>query len=113
MRAPYSSTLGRELMKILRIPVDQYGQIDKLLQLKHYGDITGLMDYRGRTQAAAYVLQKIVDNVGLSVSSRNKKGDLTCRTGIFKFLFRKFVTFESFVERSLVRCLKATVVNAV
>lgn len=50
-------------MKILRIPVDQYNNIDKLLQLEHYGDVLGLMDYRGRTQAAAYVLQRMVDNV--------------------------------------------------
>uniref|UniRef100_A0A915PJP0 Glucuronosyltransferase n=1 Tax=Setaria digitata TaxID=48799 RepID=A0A915PJP0_9BILA len=59
LRAPYNSTVGREIMKILRIPVDQYNDIDKLLQLEHYGDVLKLMDYRGRTQAAAYVLQKM------------------------------------------------------
>uniref|UniRef100_A0A1I8EFM3 Vacuolar protein sorting-associated protein 35 n=1 Tax=Wuchereria bancrofti TaxID=6293 RepID=A0A1I8EFM3_WUCBA len=62
VRAPYSSVVGREIMKILRIPVDQYNNTDKLLQLEHYGDVLGLMDYRGRTQAAAYVLQKMVDD---------------------------------------------------
>ncbi|CAG9531283.1 unnamed protein product [Cercopithifilaria johnstoni] len=61
-RAPYNSVVGREIMKILRIPVDQYDNVDKLLQLEHYGDVLGLMDYRGRTQAAAYVLRKMVDN---------------------------------------------------
>uniref|UniRef100_A0A8R1XNJ2 Vacuolar protein sorting-associated protein 35 n=1 Tax=Onchocerca volvulus TaxID=6282 RepID=A0A8R1XNJ2_ONCVO len=61
-RAPYNNVVGREIMKILRIPVDQYNNIDKLLQLEHYGDVLGLMDYRGRTQAAAYILQKMVDN---------------------------------------------------
>ncbi|KAK6104100.1 Vacuolar protein sorting-associated protein 35 [Brugia pahangi] len=62
VRASYSSVVGREIMKILRIPVDQYNNTDKLLQLEHYGDVLGLMDYRGRTQAAAYVLQKMVDD---------------------------------------------------
>uniref|UniRef100_A0A183I332 Vacuolar protein sorting-associated protein 35 n=1 Tax=Onchocerca flexuosa TaxID=387005 RepID=A0A183I332_9BILA len=61
-RAPYNNVVGREIMKILRNPVDQYNNIDKLLQLEHYGDVLGLMDYRGRTQAAAYILQKMVDN---------------------------------------------------
>ncbi|VBB32576.1 unnamed protein product [Acanthocheilonema viteae] len=61
-RAPYNSIVGHEIMKILRIPVDQYNDVDKLLQLEHYSDVLGLMDYRGRTQAAAYVLQKMVDN---------------------------------------------------
>lgn len=52
-------------MKLLRIPVDQYNNVDKLLQLEHYADVLELMDYRGRTQAAAYVLRKMVDNVSL------------------------------------------------
>lgn len=62
VRTSYNSVVGREIMKILRIPVDQYNNTDKLLQLEHYGDVLGLMDYRGRTQAAAYVLQKMVDD---------------------------------------------------
>ncbi|VDK67338.1 unnamed protein product [Litomosoides sigmodontis] len=61
-RAPYNSVVGREIMKLLRIPVDQYNSVDKLLQLEHYTDVLELMDYRGRTQAAAYVLRKMVDN---------------------------------------------------
>lgn len=69
-------------MKILRIPVDQYNNTDKLLQLEHYGDVLGLMDYRGRTQAAAYVLQKMVDDVSLFACSRHR--DLILNSKIFK-----------------------------
>ncbi|KAM3719291.1 Vacuolar protein sorting-associated protein [Dirofilaria immitis] len=61
-RAPYNSVVGRDIMKILRIPIDHYNNIDKLLQLEHYGDVLELMDYRGRTQTAAHILQMIVEN---------------------------------------------------
>lgn len=50
-------------MKFLRIPVDQYSDVVQLLQLEHYGEVVGLLDYRGRTQAVAYVLQNMVENV--------------------------------------------------
>lgn len=83
-------------MKILRIPVDQYNNIDKLLQLEHYGDVLGLLDYRGRTQAAAYVLQKMVDNVSLFVCLHQREVDLTDEMEIFQIRFQKLVVFRDF-----------------
>ncbi|VDN02550.1 unnamed protein product [Thelazia callipaeda] len=64
-RAAYNKVVSREIMKFLRIPVDQYNDIDKLIQLKHYRDVMELMDYRGRTHAAAYVLQNMIENDAL------------------------------------------------
>lgn len=61
-KAPYNDVVGREIMKFLRIPVDQYNDVVQLLQLEHYGEVVGLLDYRGRTQAVAYVLQNMVEN---------------------------------------------------
>ncbi|VDN42721.1 unnamed protein product, partial [Gongylonema pulchrum] len=61
-RTPYNDIVGREIMKFLRIPVDQYDDVVQLLHLEHYSDVIELLDYRGRTQAASYVLQNMIEN---------------------------------------------------
>ncbi|KHN79252.1 Vacuolar protein sorting-associated protein 35 [Toxocara canis] len=59
---PHNDNVGRELLKFLRIPVDQYNDIIRLLQLSSYGNVITLLDYRGKTQAASYLLQNMVEN---------------------------------------------------
>ncbi|MFH4978681.1 hypothetical protein AB6A40_005390 [Gnathostoma spinigerum] len=53
--------VGRELLKFLRIPVDHYNDVIRLLELSHYGDVLIALDYHGRTQAASYILQNMID----------------------------------------------------
>lgn len=62
-RTPYNSIVGRELMKFLRMFVDHYNDVVQLLKLPHYGSVVNILDYRGRTNSAANVVQNMVDNV--------------------------------------------------
>uniref|UniRef100_F1KWT9 Vacuolar protein sorting-associated protein 35 n=1 Tax=Ascaris suum TaxID=6253 RepID=F1KWT9_ASCSU len=58
----HNDDVGRELLKFLRIPVDQYNDVIRLLQLNDYGSVIDLLDYRGKTQAASYLLQNMIEN---------------------------------------------------
>ncbi len=58
---PYSGTVGKELSKLLHIPVDHYGDVLRVLELEHYGAVLGCLDYAGRTAACAYVLASAAD----------------------------------------------------
>lgn len=62
-RVPHNEPVGRELLKLLRIPVDEYDDVVRLLQLDHYSSVISLLNYKGRTQATSYVLQNMVENV--------------------------------------------------
>lgn len=53
----HNGTVGKELAKLLRIPVDHYNNVLTLLQLTSYGELIRALDYRGRAQACAYVAQ--------------------------------------------------------
>uniref|UniRef100_A0A183DD15 DUF2013 domain-containing protein n=1 Tax=Gongylonema pulchrum TaxID=637853 RepID=A0A183DD15_9BILA len=59
---PPEDIVSLQIMKFLRIPVDQYDDVVQLLHLEHYSDVIELLDYRGRTQAASYVLQNMIEN---------------------------------------------------
>ncbi|VDN52725.1 unnamed protein product [Dracunculus medinensis] len=61
-KAAASENSGRELLRFLRIPVDQYHDTVRLLQLSKYRNVINLLDYRGRTQACAYVINDMVEN---------------------------------------------------
>uniref|UniRef100_A0A0M3JMX3 ATPase n=1 Tax=Anisakis simplex TaxID=6269 RepID=A0A0M3JMX3_ANISI len=57
------------LLKFLRIPVDQYNDLLRLLQLSSYANVISLLDYRGKTQAASYILQNMIENVSVLMLS--------------------------------------------
>ncbi len=49
-------------MKLLRIPVDHYNNVLRLLELKHYTTVLSSLDYRGRTQACSYVITNALEH---------------------------------------------------
>lgn len=49
-------------MKLLRIPVDHYNDVIKLLKITEYIPVISALGYRGRTQIAAYIIQNMLDN---------------------------------------------------
>lgn len=68
-RIPHHSQVGKELVKLLHIPIDHYNNVLTLLQLKHFGSVIGHLDYRGRTLATSYIVQNMIDNVNIVTSS--------------------------------------------
>uniref|UniRef100_A0A914DM28 Vacuolar protein sorting-associated protein 35 n=1 Tax=Acrobeloides nanus TaxID=290746 RepID=A0A914DM28_9BILA len=61
-KIPFNNNVGRELLKLLRIPVDHYNDVIKLLELSEYAPVLSALGYRGRTQAASYIVQNMLDN---------------------------------------------------
>jgi len=56
------TSVGKELIKLLKIPVDNYDNILTLLKLQHYGNLLDYMDYEGRKSMATYIIQNAVEN---------------------------------------------------
>lgn len=56
-----SSNGGKELMKLLKIPIDIYENTLRVLQLEYYSKVLELFDYHGRKQLATHLATTIVD----------------------------------------------------
>lgn len=61
-RVSYESAVSRELMRLMKIPVDQYNNILTVLKLQQYAPLLEYLDYRGRKSLAAYVITNILEN---------------------------------------------------
>uniref|UniRef100_A0A0N5AF59 Vacuolar protein sorting-associated protein 35 n=1 Tax=Syphacia muris TaxID=451379 RepID=A0A0N5AF59_9BILA len=61
-RVSHNDAVGRELLKLLKIPVEDYDDAVRLLELAHYSLVLNLLNYKGRTQATSFVLQNMVEN---------------------------------------------------
>ena len=52
---------GRELQKILKVPIDNYEDILTVLNIDHYPVLYKLFDYDGRKSLSMYLLQGLLD----------------------------------------------------
>ncbi|CAD5125047.1 DgyrCDS13291 [Dimorphilus gyrociliatus] len=56
------SHVCRELSRLLRLPVDNYKNILKLLELKHFAPLIDVFDYLARKSLSLYILTNAIDN---------------------------------------------------
>uniref|UniRef100_A0A8C6TDM5 VPS35 retromer complex component n=1 Tax=Neogobius melanostomus TaxID=47308 RepID=A0A8C6TDM5_9GOBI len=56
-----SSAVSKELMRLLKIPVDSYNNILTVLQLKHFPPLFEYFDYESRKNMSCYVLSNTLD----------------------------------------------------
>lgn len=54
--------VAKELMKLLKIPVDNYNNILTVLKLHHYVDLMKHLNYYDRKSLSVYILNNILDN---------------------------------------------------
>lgn len=54
--------VGKELIKLLKIPVDNYHNVLTLLKLENYGNLLDFMDYDGRKSLAMYLINNALEN---------------------------------------------------
>ncbi|CAD6195288.1 unnamed protein product [Caenorhabditis auriculariae] len=54
-------TVGRELIKLLKIPVDQYNNVLRVAALEEFGSVMQILDYRGRCVISSYIIQNMLD----------------------------------------------------
>lgn len=57
-----NTPVGKELLKLLKIPVDNYDNVLTLLKLENYGNLLDFMDYEGRKTMAVYLINNALEN---------------------------------------------------
>ncbi len=57
----YNSAVSRELMKLMKIPVDNYGNILTLLKLEHFGPLFEYFDYQARKMMSMYIVNNVLE----------------------------------------------------
>ncbi|EFN85169.1 Vacuolar protein sorting-associated protein 35 [Harpegnathos saltator] len=58
----YNSAVSRELVRLMKIPVDNYKNILTVLKLEHYAPLLDYFDYEGRKLLAIYIITNILEN---------------------------------------------------
>jgi vacuolar protein sorting-associated protein 35 len=61
-RIGQQSAVGKELFKLLKIPVDNYNDVITLLKLENYGNLLDFMDFEGRKGIATYLINNALEN---------------------------------------------------
>lgn len=57
-----NSLIGRELTKLLKLPVENYNNIIELLALESYSTILQLLDIYGQRKIAAFIIENALEN---------------------------------------------------
>lgn len=54
--------MGKELSRLLRMPVSHYNSLVTLLQLPHFSKVLQRLDYNGRKAIALHLVNNALDN---------------------------------------------------
>ena len=57
----YNNSAGRELQRLMKVPIDSYDDILIVLKLENYTSLYKLFDYEGRKSLSIYLLQNVLD----------------------------------------------------
>jgi len=58
----HRTPVGRELEKLLKIPIDNYNDVMTVLGLEHFIPLLNCFDYSGRREMSAYLVNNVIDN---------------------------------------------------
>merc|ERR1719341_2941216 len=61
----HRTPVGRELEKLLKIPIDSYNDIMIVLSLQHYIPLLNTYDFSGRREMSKYLINNVIDNATL------------------------------------------------
>lgn len=61
-RVEFLKPVGKELVRLLKIPVQSYNDLLTLLQLSHFGSLLQLCDFRGRKVMACFLVNSALEN---------------------------------------------------
>jgi len=56
------SPLGKELTRLLKLPVDSYNNLMTVLQLKYFPPLLQLLDFNGRNAMAVYLVNNVLEH---------------------------------------------------
>nr|XP_033333827.1 vacuolar protein sorting-associated protein 35 isoform X4 [Megalopta genalis] len=58
----YNSAVSRELVRLMKIPIDNYKNILTVLKLEHFAPLLEYFDYEGRKLLGIYIITNILEN---------------------------------------------------
>lgn len=58
----HGSPVSKELMRLMKIPIDNYNNILTVLQLQHFGPLFEYFDYQSRKVMSCYLISNSLDN---------------------------------------------------
>jgi len=73
----HGSPVSKELMRLMKIPIDQYSNILTVLQLHHYGPLFEYFDYKGRQLMSCHIINNALDTETLIPSQENVESILS------------------------------------
>lgn len=79
--------IGRELVKLLKIPLDHYKSVILLLKLDSYDDVLSLFDYKGRTHMGSLLIANMIENETLI--ENEEQVEKVCANSKFYFIILK------------------------
>ncbi|KAI6188356.1 Vacuolar protein sorting-associated protein 35 [Aphelenchoides besseyi] len=59
---PFNGNLGRELMKLLKLPIENYGSCLEVFDMNSYIDLMNCLHYRGRTSICSFLIRRIIES---------------------------------------------------
>ncbi|BFZ13558.1 hypothetical protein BsWGS_16597 [Bradybaena similaris] len=67
----HGSPVSKELMRLMKIPVDTYNNILTVLELQHFGPLFEYFDYKGRQLMSSHIISNALDNETLIPAQEN------------------------------------------
>ena len=61
-RIEYLTPVGRELEKLLKIPINNFNDIMTVLRLSHFAPLLQLFDFDGRKSLAVFIAENVLEN---------------------------------------------------
>lgn len=61
-RVEYNTPVSKELLKLLKIPVQHYNNILTVLELKHFGNLMNFCDYNSRKSMSCFLINNALEN---------------------------------------------------
>lgn len=61
LRVDSNTSASRELLRLMKVPIDTYDNTLTILQLEHYPRIFELFDFTGRKALSVYLVQAVVE----------------------------------------------------
>merc|ERR1719461_695230 len=73
----HRTPVGRELEKLLKIPIDSYNDVLIVLGLEHFIPLLNYFDYSGRREMSSYLVNNVIENATCIPSSERVDTILT------------------------------------
>lgn len=61
-RVDYNTSVAKELLKLLKIPVQHYNNILTVLKLEHFGNLMDFCDYQNRKAMSSFLINNALEN---------------------------------------------------